>query len=198
MPEEMLTPEKILDAAVEVLRRYGPVKTTVVDVARSLAVSHGSVYRHFASKAALRDAVVERWLAEVTTPLAAIAEEQGPAPERLQHWLETLVTIKQRRAVTDPELFATYLVLAEEARTVVVAHVATLVAQLTRIVSDGVAQGVFVTDDPRTTARAIFDATNRFHKPSHAAEWSDPGIDDAFAAVCTLILRGLGTSTKEP
>ena len=44
------------------LRRFGPAKTTVVDVARALDVSHGSVYRHFPSKAALRDAVTERWL----------------------------------------------------------------------------------------------------------------------------------------
>ena len=34
-------------AAEEVLRRYGPPKATVVDVARALGVSHGSVYRHF-------------------------------------------------------------------------------------------------------------------------------------------------------
>ena len=47
MNDEILTPERILDAAEEVLRRFGPTKTTVVDVARALGVSHGSVYRHF-------------------------------------------------------------------------------------------------------------------------------------------------------
>ena len=55
-----LTSEQIVDAAEDVLRRFGPAKATVIDVARELGVSHGSIYRHFASKAALRDAVAAR------------------------------------------------------------------------------------------------------------------------------------------
>lgn len=54
MPPETLTAERILETTEEVLRRYGPAKATVVDVARALGVSHGSVYRHFRTKAALR------------------------------------------------------------------------------------------------------------------------------------------------
>ncbi|MBW7457433.1 TetR/AcrR family transcriptional regulator, partial [Paenibacillus sepulcri] len=42
-----LTKETILDAAEQVLRRFGPDKTSVVDVARALQVSHGTIYRHF-------------------------------------------------------------------------------------------------------------------------------------------------------
>ena len=44
---DVLTPDRILDSAEQVLRRYGAGKATVVDVARALGVSHGSVYRHF-------------------------------------------------------------------------------------------------------------------------------------------------------
>src|SRR3954453_11538048 len=119
MPETALTPEQILDAAAEALRRSRPAKATGGDVARALGVSHGSVYRHFASKAALRDAVTERWLAEVTTPLVAIVTETGPAPERLRRWFDQLILTKRRRALDDPELFATYLALAADARAVV-------------------------------------------------------------------------------
>jgi len=191
MNEETLTRERILDAAAEVLRRYGLVKATVVDVARVLDVSHGSVYRHFASKAALRDAVAERWLAEVTTPLAVIAQETGPAPERLRRWLEQLILTKRRRVLDDPELFATYLALTVDARDVVKAHVDTMVAQLTQIIADGVAQGVFTVAVPRTAAQAVFDATTRFHNPNHASAWAEPGIDAEFTAVCSLLLRGL-------
>ena len=76
---EPLTAETILDTAEDVLRRFGPAKATVVDVARALDVSHGSVYRHFPSKAALRDAVTERWLARVSEPLEAIVTRRGKA-----------------------------------------------------------------------------------------------------------------------
>lgn len=191
MTDSALTPEQILEAAEDVLRRFGPTKATVVDVARALGVSHGSVYRHFASKAALRDAVTERWLARIAAPLATIADESGPAPERLRRWLDELIAAKRRRALDDPELFATYMTLVSEARGVVMAHVAHLTGQLAQIIADGVARGEFAVADANTAARAVFDATARFHNPTHAAEWADPTIDAAFEGVWALVLAGL-------
>ena len=67
---------RILDAAVDQLRRHGPAKTGVVDVARALGISHAAVYRYFASKDELFDAVAERWLTAVSSPLKAIAARQ--------------------------------------------------------------------------------------------------------------------------
>jgi AcrR family transcriptional regulator len=162
-----------------------------VDVARALGVSHGSVYRHFASKAALRDAVAERWLSGISAPLGVVAAGKEPAPERLERWLDLLVTSKRSKALDDPELFATYVGLAAEAREVVAEHVATLIDQLTRIIADGIAAGDFAAEETRAAARATFDATSRFHNPAHAAEWCDPGIDSAYEGVRTLVLRGL-------
>lgn len=191
MTEAVLTPERILVAAEDVLRRYGPAKAHVVDVARALGVSHGSVYRHFPSKAALRDAVTERWLAGISAPLEAVADEEGPAPERMERWLDLLVTSKRSKALDDPELFATYIELTADAREVVKAHVDTLVSQLARIISGGVAQREFEATDPVTAARAVFDATARFHNPAHAPEWSNREIDAAYQGVRALVLRGL-------
>jgi AcrR family transcriptional regulator len=190
--ETALTPNQILEAAEEVLRRFGPAKATVVDVARVLGVSHGSVYRHFPSKAALRDAVTERWLARISEPLADVAAEDSPAPERLRRWLDLLIASKRNRALDDPELFATYMDLVTEAREVVRAHVDHLVGQLAQIIADGVAQGEFTVADPVAAGRAVFDATSRFHNPAHAPEWADPGIEAAFEGVWSLILGGLG------
>jgi AcrR family transcriptional regulator len=189
--EKSLTREQILVAAEDVLRRYGPAKANVVDVARTLGVSHGSVYRHFSSKAALRDAVTERWLESISAPLEAGANEDGPAAQRLRRWLDLLVSLKRTKALDDPELFATYIGLAAEAREVVNAHVDMLVGQLARIIRDGVARGEFDVEDPAAAARAVFDATSRFHNPAHAAEWPSPGTDAAFEGVRALVLRGL-------
>jgi AcrR family transcriptional regulator len=191
MATETLTRERILEAAEEVIRRYGPAKANVVDVARGLGVSHGSVYRHFASKAALRDAVTERWLSEISSPLEAIASGRDSARERLQRWLDLLVESKRRKALDEPELFATYVALAADSREVVRAHVETLIGQLTRIVEDGVTEGDFDAEEPRTSARAAFDATSRFHNPAHASDWGSPEIDAAYQGVRSLVLRGL-------
>jgi AcrR family transcriptional regulator len=195
MPPDALTPERILEATEEVLRRYGPAKATVVDVARALGVSHGSVYRHFPSKAALRETVTARWLDRSHAQLAAVAHSPYPAPQRLSAWLETLFTAKRHKACDDPELFATYMALAGEHSQVVDRHIATLVGQLTSIIEDGLAKGEFDPEgpaaDPRTAARAVWDADARFHDPVYAPEWSTEEIVPAFEAVRTLILRGL-------
>jgi AcrR family transcriptional regulator len=188
---EALTAERILLAAEDVLRRYGPAKATVVDVARALGVSHGSVYRHYPSKAALRDAVTERWLTGISAPLGAIATEDGPAPERVRRWLEQLVASKRSKALDDPEFFAAHVELTVGAREVVGAHVETLTGQKTRIVADGVERGEFVVGDPAVAARAVFDATSRFHNPAHASTWVDPSVDAAFEGVVELVLAGL-------
>jgi AcrR family transcriptional regulator len=189
--EGVLTSERILEAAEEVLRRYGPAKANVVDVARALGVSHGSVYRHFPSKAALRDAVTERWLAGISTPLEAVAADDGPAPERLVRWLDLLVGAKRSKALDEPELFATYVELTAGARQVVTAHVDTLVGQLAQIIADGASRGELETTDPPAAARAVFDATARFHNPVHAAEWSDPHIDAEYEGVRALVVSAL-------
>ncbi len=191
-----LTPERILDAAEDALRRFGPAKATVVDVARALGVSHGSVYRHFPSKAALREAVAERWLARVSAPLAAVAAEEGPATERLRRWLDALIAAKRRKVLEDPELFATYHAVALDAGTVVAAHVDALAAQVARILADGVAQGAFSVPDTLATARAVLDATARFHNPVHAPEWSDARTGEAFEGVWRLILSGIAAPVR--
>lgn len=190
-PSTALTPDRILDAAEEALRRYGPAKTTVVDVARALGVSHGSVYRHFESKAALRDAVTQRWLERVSDPLEKVVAAEGPADERLRLWLELLTSTKRRKALEDPEMFATYMALAGGAREAVAEHVDHLAEQLGRIVADGVDAGEFEAADPAATGRAVLEATARFHHPAHASEWGDPGIEAAFESVLSLVLDGL-------
>lgn len=188
---EPLTQESILETAEEVLRRFGPAKTTVLDVARALDVSHGSVYRHFPSKAALRDAVTERWLDRISAPLAEVAGGPEPAGARLPAWVRLLAATKQGIAREDPELFATFARVTTESREVVAAHVAHLVDQLAAIVADGVTAGDFTADDPVRAGRAVLQATALFHHPAHAEEWGDPDLGAQLEAVLDLLLDGL-------
>ena len=187
----ILTPERILEVTEDVLRRFGLAKATVVDVARALDVSHGSVYRHFPSKASVREAVAKRWLERVSAPLDRIAEGSGPAPARLERWLRTLCLSKQKKVNDDPEMFATYLTLAREACVVVKAHKEALIDQMATILSDGVEQGAFEITDVKATARALFEATSRYHHPAHAEEWKDPALTARFDALLALLLRGI-------
>ncbi len=187
----VLTPERILEVTEDVLRRYGLAKATVVDVARALDVSHGSVYRHFPSKASLREAVAKRWLERVSGPLSRIAESDELAPARLDRWLRTLFAAKHKLVLEDPEMFATYFALAREACKTVKGHRECLSDQIARILSDGVEQGAFDVKDPKATAQAILEACRSFHHPAHADEWSDPQLSARVDAVIALLLKGI-------
>lgn len=193
MSTEPLTAERILEATEEVLRRHGPAKATVVDVARQLGVSHGSVYRHFRTKSALREAVTKRWLDRTTRELSSLAaDESADAQASLRAWLAGLFEAKRRKAGDDPELFATYEVLLAENSAVVEEHITELVGQIERIVRRGVASGRFGALGPDgRVARAVFDATSRFHDPAYAPQWLKPEILVEFETVADLVLGGL-------
>ncbi|WP_327066021.1 TetR family transcriptional regulator [Kitasatospora sp. NBC_01250] len=191
-PETTLTPEQILSAAEDVLRRFGPAKATVVDIARALGVSHGSVYRHFPSKAALREAVTQRWLDQAHESLHSISIETGPAGERLHRWLSTLFAAKRKKALDDPELFATYLTLVAEHSNTVDAHLQTLTEQIAHIIQDGIWQGEFSPVPVAPTARAVFQAGSHFHDPGYAGEWADERRSATdFEALWALLHAGL-------
>jgi AcrR family transcriptional regulator len=191
-----LTRDRILATAEDVIRRFGPAKATVVDVARALGVSHAAVYRHVASKAELRDLVVARWVKTTMPPLRAIAAKPGPAPQRLRRLVDTLIAVKRRRSADDPELFAAYRTLAADAQSVVIAHVEELISLTATVIRAGVEDGTFRTVDPVAAGRAVLIATSKFHHPAHAAEWADPSIDAAYKDVWHLLMDGLRVPLK--
>jgi AcrR family transcriptional regulator len=186
-----LTRDRILATAEDVIRRFGPAKATVVDVARALGVSHAALYRHVATKSELRDLVVGRWVEATMPPLRAIAAQTGPAPQRLRRLVDTLSAVKRRRAADDPELFAAYRTLAQDAKSVVAAHIDEMVELAATIIRSGVKEGTFRTVEPVAAGRAVLFATSRFHHPAHAAEWVDPAIDEAYKDVWQLLMDGL-------
>jgi AcrR family transcriptional regulator len=186
-----LTRDRILAAAEDVIRRHGPAKATVLDVARALGVSHTAVYKHVATKAELRDLVVGRWVEATMPPLRAIVAQPGSAPERLRKLIDALIAVKRRRASEDSELFTAYRTLAADAKSVVAAHVDEMVRLTATIIASGVEEGTFRTVDPVSAGRAVLVATSKFHHPAHAAEWADPAIDAACDDVWKLLMDGL-------
>jgi len=192
----VLTPERILEVTEDVLRRFGLAKATVVDVARALDVSHGSVYRHFPSKASLREAVAKRWLDRVNAPLLKIAEGSGPAPARLERWMRTLFAIKHKKVCDDPEMFQTYLTLAREACKVVKAHKEGLVDQVAHILSDGVKQGAFHVTDVKASARAVFDRHHPVPSSRSFRRMERPGAARADRRLADAIAQGPGSAAQ--
>lgn len=184
--------DRILDATVDLLRRHGPGKTGVVDVARALDMSHSNVYKHFASKSALFDAVAERWLEQVMLPLTKItADKKTPAPKRLKAWARALAEVKRRKVLDDPELFAVYNGITANAHEVVARHVGRLAQEVGEILRDGVKAGDWPLKSVDAAAATVLNATSRFHHP--AMVQLDQGRSDLkeLDALMDVLIAGL-------
>lgn len=191
---ESLTNDLILDTTIELLRRYGPDKTSVVDVAKALGVTHGSLYRYFPDKAALFDAVMRRWLPVFTGNLPEIAAKDTPADERLKEWLLALIRIKHDVAKSDPEMFVKYTQIAERSHTVIKEHIDELVGVIRQIIEDGNKAGVFKVRDADQEARALFSSTVYYHHPYHVLQQLKRPIDAEAERLVTLVVEGLRTA----
>src|SRR5262245_65616582 len=107
-----------------------------------------------------------------------------------------MIGIKFNELAEDPGMFATSLTLAQECCEAVRAHKERLVDQVAHIISDGVKQGAFQVADAKVTARAVFDATTRYHHPAHSDEWKDPARAARIDALLALLLKGLEAPRK--
>ncbi|SHH97672.1 TetR/AcrR family transcriptional regulator [Desulfosporosinus lacus] len=186
---EVLTKEKILEATEETLKRFGLTKTSVTDVANALDVSHGSIYRHFKSKAELFEGATEKWLDEkIIKPLTDVCKDSSMVgTQHLKTYIKTLIELKRCYAREDEELFKMYAKVTEESADLIHNHV----SQITDQMSEIICRSSINVDDPHQLARTIFQATTRFHHPAHAYEWKSPTINSEFSNVWALIENGL-------
>jgi AcrR family transcriptional regulator len=188
-----LTADRILAAAEDVVRRHGPDKATVVDVAQALGVSHGSIYRFFPTKVALREAVVAVWLGRIETALEAESPgtEGRPALDRIEAWLRCLWELKRAQKAQDPELFEAFRQLSDANPEPVRAYKVRIEAQLAALVAQGTADLDLVPGSPETTARALLTATTRFSHPAFASYWDTPQSDADFDQLWAVLARGI-------
>lgn len=78
------TYELILDKAKELFTRFGPIRTTVADIARSLGMSPANIYKFFPNKNAIIEAVGQRFMAELHRELIPLTKTPKPAWDRLE------------------------------------------------------------------------------------------------------------------
>jgi AcrR family transcriptional regulator len=189
----VLTKTEILDAAETALRKYGPDKTSVTDVAKLLGVSHGTLYRHYDSKAALKEAVTERWLDQmIIVPLTEVCEKQGHEeniPACIKAYLQKLISLKWEFSQNDGEMFEMYADVTKAAADLIAEHISTILGQLASLIRKGIEKGQIRDVQPEVLALALFDATSRFHHPAHAHEWPTFAQDE-FEHVWDLLVRG--------
>lgn len=183
-----LDKETILNATEEVIRRYGPEKANISDVAKSLNVSHAALYRYYNGKTALWDAVTERWLNRMSAASIAILKENTPADIKLFRLLEDFAEGKRLSAIDDPEMFANYIKVAHSSVEVIQKSIEEGIDRIKESIVQGISEGLFFTESPYQAARAVYFATSVFINPN---TFEDPNRKQNIEAVILLLIRGL-------
>jgi AcrR family transcriptional regulator len=85
--------EKILEAAELLFARRGFAGVGLSEIADAVGLSKSSLFHHFATKAQLYAAVVERILRDIEAVLVRALAEGGSPVERLDRWVDTIVDL---------------------------------------------------------------------------------------------------------
>ncbi len=155
----------IIETARAHLRRFGEDKVTVVDIARTLRMSHSNVYRFFKSKSDILDAVIDQWLSKMEALIEGIAQQPGSAAARLEAIVLVLHRKRREKLERDAEVYLTFRRLIESRPDAAAKRQEQIANVFRKVIAAGVAAGEFEAVDAREAATALEDATAIFLHP---------------------------------
>jgi AcrR family transcriptional regulator len=186
------TVSRILDVAEEQFRRMGYAKTAVADIARALGMSPANIYRFFASKSAINEAICEKHFAEVHGLLRAIMAEDRPAAERLERYVLELHRYNKTRCVAEARLHEMVAAGMDENWAAVERHIAAIHEMIATLVDDGIRRGEFAKSvDPMDASNAICTACTGVLHPTIIAQFARLDLEEDARRVVRYLIRAL-------
>jgi AcrR family transcriptional regulator len=182
----------IVETAERLFRTLGYQKTTVADIARELHFSPANVYRFFASKAAINEAIAARLLSDLTSRAWDIARSDAPAPERLVALYRLLQQQTTSLFFEEKRMHDMVAAALEEHWSIIDAYIHEIDASLAHIVADGQAEGAFAALDPDETGRLLHATMIAFTHPQVMQECgSDKDLAALAEGMAQFALRAL-------
>lgn len=189
--------QSIQAAVVRLMCREGLDSVTMERVAQEVGIAKGTVYLHYRDKQELLDSVKESSLEPLTARIDQILSGNAPAPKKLEAYaLRYLTYFDENR-----DLFRILLYEREVMRT----HGSRyrhdryrkLLNGVTKVIDDGIAEGVFRPTESRKVAAMFVDAVVAMVNQRLLADESAPVEDDA-RLIADLLLHGLAAEEAEP
>lgn len=185
------TRSRILDKSEELFRRLGFAKTAVADIAGELGMSPANVYRFFASKNALVEAICQQHLARIHADLSQIARSPAPVADRLERFVIAILRYHKANFLHERRLHDIVLVAMEHSWGSIEQHKQTLAGLIEVILRSGVETGEVGAIDPAETARVILGCFTRFCHPQVIEQLVDDDLEAQAAATVRFLCRAL-------
>jgi AcrR family transcriptional regulator len=161
---------RILDCAERLFRHYGYSKTNVADMARELGMSTANIYRFFASKIEIHQAICGRMLAASYKQAFDISRLPIGAAERLRRFVHAQYRMTLETMLDEQKVHEMVIVAIERDWTVIEKHIDQMHDLLADIVRDGIEAGEFVEQDPLVSSRCFGAATVILCHPQMVAQ----------------------------
>ncbi len=167
------TRARILDTADRLFRHYGYDKTTVADLARELGMSPANVYRFFASKLEIVEAIAVRMFEERHRHNLTIVASGGTPSERLRRFLVENHRITVETLVGDRKVHDIVEVAMTEQWPAIETHLSQIADIIEALIREGVASGEFQAADPRRAAVCLRQSFVSMIHPTLIVQCSD-------------------------
>jgi AcrR family transcriptional regulator len=171
------TKARIIEAADALFRRLGFAKTAVADIAGELDMSPANVYRFFASKNAIVEAICQRHLGIIENEAWKVARSRAPAATRLERLFLEIAAYHERNFLSDQRVLDIVMVAIEHNWDTIHAHKEVVRTVTELILRDGIEAGEFDPIDPRETAELIMRSLVCFTHPVLIGECLEEGQD---------------------
>lgn len=196
LDSQTATRARIADAAERLFRTLGYQKTAVADIARECGMSPANVYRFFASKSAINEAITQRLLGGLVEEVEAIAAGEGSAQARLRLAIRTLHERDIALFFQEKRLHDMVTAAMTEHWGVIEQFVEAILGAWTRLIAEGMARGEFRPMDPAHAAVMIKHCTMLWSHPLLIADCLGRGTEPEalladLDAALDLLMAGL-------
>jgi len=151
--------QEILDTAKYVFAKYGYKKTTMNDIAKAIGKAKSSLYYYFSSKDEIFTCVVENELIKTKDLCLMNASKAEDCIGKLKAYVfATQGGISDLAEEFGDTIISEFFEFIPHIKNVIKKHMEDHVNTISQIIEKGVKQGIFFTDNPKMSAKAIIIA----------------------------------------
>lgn len=193
------TRKQILHAAVERILHYGYSKTTMAEIAKDCNMSAGNIYRFFASKLDIAEAMARKFNEEAYETFARIAGKKVSAADRMREIFHYELTRTYSAIADEAKILEVAEVLADERPLYMNEKLAKERTYLVQIMKDGMEAGEFrQIANPEEVAEMWQAALMKFRFPQLFSKLTLPKLQREIDGVMDLLLAGLSPGATPP